>query len=51
VKKLQEALNIDADGIFGGGTEAALKDWQRSQGLNPDGIAGKNTYKKLGLIS
>ncbi|MCF8405748.1 MAG: peptidoglycan-binding protein [Bacteroidales bacterium] len=51
VKKLQEALNIQADGKFGNGTEKALKAWQREQGLNPDGIAGRNTYRVLGLIS
>lgn len=50
VKKLQQALNIEADGIFGTGTEAALKKWQEENGMTPEGIAGRNTYKALGLI-
>lgn len=50
VKKLQEALKIEADGIFGSGTEAALKAWQTEEGLVADGIAGRVTYKALGLI-
>jgi len=45
VRKLQ------VDGKFGRGTEAALKDWQEAQGLEPDGIAGRNTYRALGLIA
>ena len=50
VKKLQQALDITADGIFGSMTEAALKAWQETAGLEPDGIAGPKTYKALGLI-
>lgn len=50
VKKLQEALKIQADGNFGNNTELALKAWQQTQGLTPDGIAGRNTYRALGLI-
>ena len=29
VKELQEFLGIGADGVFGPGTEAAVKAWQR----------------------
>jgi lysozyme family protein len=50
VKKLQEALKIHVDGIFGKGTEASLKAWQTWQGLTADGVAGRNTYRVLGLI-
>lgn len=50
VRKLQEALEIHVDGIFGSGAEAALKTWQEENGLAPDGIAGRNTYRALGLI-
>lgn len=35
------------DGRFWDGTEAALKDFQRSQGLAVDGIAGEETYTAL----
>lgn len=51
VRKLQEALEIQVDGIFGKDTEAVLKAWQEAHGLEADGIAGRNTYRSLGLIA
>jgi len=50
VEKLQEALGIDADGIFGPGTEEALKAYQAAESLTADGVAGRSTYRSLGLI-
>ena len=47
VEKMQKALGIPADGIFGIGTAATLKNWQRANGLTPDGVAGPNTLSKL----
>lgn len=47
VVKLQEELGLNADGIFGKGTEAKLKGWQSLRGLTADGIAGPNTLKIL----
>lgn len=47
VVKLQIALRISADGIFGAGTETALKKWQAANGLTVDGIAGPKTLSKL----
>lgn len=47
VKMMQEALGLDADGIFGPGTERALKAWQADNGLTADGIAGPRTLEKL----
>lgn len=49
VKRLQKFLEIAADGDFGPGTEIAVKQWQSANGLNPDGIVGKNTLKKMGI--
>ena len=49
VKALQEKLNLKADGIFGPITEEAVKDFQRSNGLEVDGIVGANTLSKLNL--
>ena len=49
VKLLQEKLNLKTDGIFGPLTEEAVKDFQRSNGLKVDGIAGANTLSKLNL--
>lgn len=47
VQLIQEALGLDADGIFGKGTEAAVKEWQESNGLVADGIVGPLTLEKL----
>lgn len=47
VKMMQEALGIGADGVFGPGTERALKEWQSANGLTADGIAGPKTLEKL----
>lgn len=49
VKKLQSKLGLAADGVFGAGTEKALKEWQTKNGLTADGIAGDATFKKMGI--
>lgn len=47
VKRLQEKLGLGADGVFGIGTQAAVKKWQARNGLIADGIVGTNTWNKL----
>ena len=53
VKNLQEILiksgylDGTADGIFGAKTEAAVKAYQRAEGLTVDGIAGDATKRSL----
>ena len=53
VKQLQERLillgylNDRADGIFGRLTDAAVRQYQRRNGLAVDGIAGKNTLSRV----
>ncbi|GLI36821.1 peptidoglycan-binding protein [Geobacter hydrogenophilus] len=37
----------DVDGVFGGGTESAVKNFQQKNGLDVDGIVGEDTWKKL----
>lgn len=37
------------DGIYGSGTQAAVKKFQKQQGLTADGIAGPLTLKRLGV--
>jgi N-acetylmuramoyl-L-alanine amidase/Putative peptidoglycan binding domain len=48
VKQLQQALGlVPADGLFGAATEAAVREWQRGQGLVPDGIVGPKSWARL----
>ena len=51
VKLLQEFLNLDADGIFGKGTEAAVKAFQQANGLTVDGIVGTSTWDTMGVAT
>ncbi|WP_448863225.1 peptidoglycan-binding domain-containing protein [Dorea sp.] len=50
---VQEKLNATGydcgkvDGIFGGGTEKAVKNLQKAHGLVQDGIVGKRTWRIL----
>ncbi|MEA4815381.1 MAG: spore cortex-lytic enzyme [Lachnospiraceae bacterium] len=37
------------DGVFGGGTENAVKKFQMTHGLTPDGIVGTQTLMALGI--
>jgi len=50
VKEVQEFLGISADGHFGPKTEAAVKKWQEENGLVADGIVGRVTLGKMGLL-
>jgi len=47
VKKLQEKLGVESIGKFGPKTEAAVKAWQKANGLKEDGIVGDATWSKL----
>jgi putative chitinase len=47
VKKLQEKLGLGADGVFGPGTETAVKKWQIDNDLAADGIVGEGTWGKM----
>ncbi len=49
VRRLQEALHIQADGEFGPQTEAAVKSLQARDGLAVDGVVGPETWHALGL--
>ena len=51
VKLLQEFLGTSADGIFGSGTEATVKEWQSKNGLTADGIVGPATWDVMGLAT
>ncbi len=58
---IQKALNsiretisginyVTEDGIFGSGTETAVKQFQEFFSLTPDGIVGPETWKRIGEI-
>ena len=55
VKAIQQTLkerglyNGSIDGIYGSQTQAAVKKFQKQQGLAVDGIAGPQTLKRLGI--
>lgn len=42
-------LNDSIDGVYGEKTAQAVKDFQRKNGLTPDGVAGPATLRALGM--
>ena len=57
VRTIQEKLkrwgyyNGSVDGIYGSQTTAAVKSFQRKNGLTVDGIAGTNTLRAMGIYT
>lgn len=51
VRKLQRALRLHADGVYGKRTVRAVKRFQRRKALKADGVAGLSTQRALGLVS
>jgi hypothetical protein len=49
VRKVQSALGVAADGVFGAQTEQAVKRFQKRKGLSADGVVGPDTRDALGL--
>ncbi len=47
VIELQQALGINADGIFGAGTKVAVEAYQKENGLIVDGIVGPQTFAAI----
>lgn len=55
VRQIQQALKNQGyytgsvDGIYGSGTESAVRAYQKANGLSVDGIAGPSTLSSLGI--
>lgn len=52
IEVIQQALkdkgyNVDVDGVFGVATEQAVRAYQRSKGLEVDGVVGQETFHSL----
>ena len=47
VGKLQRALHLGDDGVFGRGTLHAVKRFQRRHGLTADGVVGAGTWRMI----
>jgi hypothetical protein len=47
VAKLQRALHLGDDGVFGRGTLHAVKRFQRRHGLPADGVVGAGTWRMI----
>jgi hypothetical protein len=43
------AKTLVVDGIFGAGTERVIREFQKRAGLTVDGIAGRKTFRALGI--
>lgn len=44
---MQDVVEVNADGIFGGGTERAVKQYQAAHGLDADGLVGRKTKASM----
>ena len=44
---LQLGFSVTVDSQFGPGTDRAVKDFQTSKGLTPDGVVGETTWAAL----
>ena len=47
VRKLQRALHLNDDGVFGRGTLRAVRRFQRRHGLEADGVVGAGTWRMI----
>ena len=50
VQKIQQALYLPVDGIFGPMTEKAVIEFQKRHKLEPTGIVDEKTLKLLGIL-
>lgn len=46
-KLVQRVVGVEPDGLCGNNTAAAIKIWQKANGLTADGCVGINSWKKM----
>ena len=51
VRQIQAIVGVPVDGSFGAKTEAAVRAFQRTRSLVPDGIVGPDTWKALDSVA
>jgi peptidoglycan hydrolase-like protein with peptidoglycan-binding domain len=49
VARVQSALGISADGVYGPDTAASVRNFQEANGLTADSVVGPQTWSALGL--
>jgi lysozyme family protein len=47
VRKLQRALHLRDDGVFGAGTARTVRRFQRRHGMHADGVVGAGTWRMI----
>ncbi|WP_375545309.1 peptidoglycan-binding domain-containing protein [Niallia taxi] len=47
VERIQRAVKVSEDGKYGTKTEAAVKAYQKRQGLTVDGKVGSQTWNRM----
>ena len=50
VRRVQAIAGVEADGEYGKSTMTAVRAYQKSNGLKADGIAGRRTLERMGLL-
>lgn len=47
IAHLQRSLGVTPSGFFDGSTQEAVKEWQQSKGLHPDGLVTRKVWYRI----